>query len=266
MRGGMSGSLKLEAEFFRKNNNLTVSRERKIRSIQVRTIHLLLVLVVTLLAGLTISRAADFLLTCDALQVHTFRLRHQPVFARDRVDGMLRQYGGNILAMNLGGLQAQLLQIPEIADASLRRVLPDTVEIDFILRRPFYQYAQDGGYRLLDEAGLELGRQPQAPAGLVPVRGDVASLGAIAPFSQELRPLRDKIEYVAYGEPRGIELKLLGVPEIFYPGEDGFVRKINLYFRIKDRLPTAAAAILSVDLRIAGRIYIEFEDEQRGNP
>jgi cell division septal protein FtsQ len=258
--------LKLEAEFFRKNNNLTVARERKIRSIQVRTVHLLLLLVLTLLAGLTIFKAANFLLTCDALQVHSFRLRHQPVFAREQVARLLRQYGGNILAMNLGELQAQLLQVPEIAAASIRRVLPDTVEIDFTLRRPFYQYVQDGCFRLLDEGGLELGRQLQAPVGLIPVRGDAATLAAIPPFSQELRPLRGNIEYVAYGEPRGIELKLLGVPEIFYPGEDGFVRKINLYFRIKGRLPPAATAIRSVDLRIPGRIYIEFEDEQRGNP
>jgi cell division septal protein FtsQ len=265
MRNGMSGSLKLEAEFFRKNNNLTVSRERKIRSIQVRTVHLLLILAVTLLAGLTVSKAANFLLTCDALQVRSFRLRHPPVYAREQVSALLRQAGGNILALDLGGLQAQLLKVPEVAAASLRRVLPDTVEVDFTLRRPFYLLAQDGACRLLDESGLELGRQAQAPAGLVPVHGDDATLAAVAPFSRELRPLRSRIEYVAYGEPRGIELRLLGVPETFYPGEEGFVRKINLYFRLKRRLPPAAA-IRSVDLRIAGRIYIEYEDEQRGKP
>ena len=51
MKDSMSGSLKFEAEFFRKSNNLTVAREKKIRSIQVRTVHLLLLLALTLLAG-----------------------------------------------------------------------------------------------------------------------------------------------------------------------------------------------------------------------
>ena len=60
-------------------------------------------------------------------------------------------------------------------------------------------------------------------------------------------------------------LKLRDVPETFYPGEGDFAAKIRRYFRIRDRLPFAAAAIRSVDLRIPGRIYFEFAEEQRGN-
>jgi cell division septal protein FtsQ len=268
MKDSMGGSLKFEAEFFRKSNNLLVAREKKIRSIQVRTVHLLLLLALTLLAGLVIFKAADFLLSCDALQVHSFRLRHQPVYAGEKVNAILRHFGGNILAMDLGELQAQLLQVPEIAGASIRRILPDTVEIEFALRRPFYQYYKDGFYRLLDADGLELGRQQQEPIGLISVRGAGPAAAAIACFSRELRPLREQIEYVACGEPHGIELKLRGASEIFYPGEDDFVGKINRYFRIKSRLPLDLAAIRSVDLRIPGRIYFEFQEqeEQRGNP
>lgn len=266
MKDSMGGSLKFEAEFFRKSNNLLVAREKKIRSIQMRSVHLLLLLALTLLAGLVIFKAANFLLTCDALQVHSFRLRHQPVFAGESVNAVLRQFGGNILAMDLEKLQAQLLQVPEVAGASIRRILPDTVEIDFVLRRPFFQYYQDGGYRLLDAGGLELGRLPQEPAGLIQVRGSGTAAAAVACFAPELRPLSEKIEYVAQGEPYGIELKLRGVSEIFYPGEGDFVGKINRYFRIKSRLPFDVATIRSVDLRIPGRIYFEFQEEQRGNP
>ncbi len=263
---GVGGSLKFEADFFRKCNNLTVARERKIRSIQVRTIHLLLLLALVLLSGVVISRAANFLLTCDALQVRSFRLSHQPVFSGAKVEWILQRFRGNILAMDLEELQARLLEVPEIAGASIRRILPDTVEIDFVLRRPFFQVFQDGSYRLLDASGLELGRQSQAPAGLIPVRGDSQAMAAIAAFSDELQPLRDKIEYVTFGEPCGIELKLLGVPEVFFPGDGEFVRKINLYFRIKGRLMLDTNAIDSVDLRIPGRIYFEYQEGQRGNP
>jgi cell division septal protein FtsQ len=266
MKDSMGGTLKFEAEYFRKSNNLLLVREKKIRSIQMRSVHLLLLLALLLLAGAGIFKAADFLLTCDALQVHSFRLRHQPVYAGESVDAILRRFGGNILAMDLGELQAQLLRVPEIAGTSIRRILPDTVEIDFTLRRPLFQYYQDGRYRLLDANGLELGRQPQEPAGLIQVRGSGPDAAAVACFAQELRPLSAKIEYVAQGEPHGIELKLRGVPEIFYPGEGDFVAKINRYFRIKGRLPFDVAAIRSVDLRIPGRIYFEFAEEQRGNP
>jgi hypothetical protein len=113
---------------------------------------------------------------------------------------------------------------------------------------------------------LELGRQAQPLPGLVALRaGDRVTVEAIAFFSRELRPLREQIEYVAYGEPHGVVLKLLAVPETFYPGEGNFAAKIRRYFRIKSRLPFAAA-IRSVDLRIPGRIYFEFAEEQRGNP
>lgn len=265
MKDSMGGSLKFEAEFFRKNNNLTVAREKKIHSIQVRTVHLLLLLSLTLLAGLTVYKAATFLLTCDALQVHSFRLRNQPVFAKERIAGILRRCGGNILTLDLGDLHARLLQVPEVENASIRRILPDTVEIAFRLRQPFYQHYASGNYRLLDASGVCLGEQRQMPAGLVEVRGGSSAVSAVAVFSGELQPLRDKIEYVAYGEPYGLEVKLRGVPEIFYPGEDHFVRKINRYFKIKSRLPLNVAAIRNVDLRIAGRIYFEYLDEQRGN-
>jgi cell division septal protein FtsQ len=266
MKDSMSGSLKFEVEFFRKSNNLLLVREKKIRSIQVRTAHLLLLLALLLLTGMVIFKTADFLFTCDALQVHSFRLRNRPVFAGEKVNAILQRFGGNILAMDLDDLQAQLQKVPEIAGASIRRILPDTVEIDFNLRRPFYHYYRAGAYRLLDANGLELGRQPQEPVGLIPVRGSGAVAAAIACFSQELRPLSEKIEYVTQGEPYGLELKLRGVSEMFYPGEGDFVGKINRYFRIKNRLPFDVTAIRSVDLRISGRIYFEFKEEQRGNP
>lgn len=265
MKDSMSGSLKFEAEFFRKNNNLTVVREKKMHSIQVRTVHVFLLLVLTLLTGLTVYKTANFLLACDALQVHSFRLRNQPVFAKERVAGILRRYGGNILTLDLKDLYSRLLQVPEIADASIRRILPDTVEIAFRLRQPFYQHYTNGIYQLLDADGLCLNEQRQMPNGLIDVRGGNAAVSAVAVFSRELQPLRDKIEYVAYNEPYGMEVKLHGAPEIFYPGENNFVRKINRYFKIKSRLPLNAAAIRSVDLRIAGRIYFECQDEQRGN-
>ncbi len=259
----MDGQLKFEAEFFRKSNNLTVRREKQIRLIQVRTVHLLLLLVLALLAALVISRGASYVLTCEALQVRQFRLRGQPVYARAQVAAILRRHGGNILAMDMKNLQAQLQEVPEVAAVSIRRVLPDTVEIAFTRRRPFYRHFSNGSFRLLDEAGRELGRREHAPPGLVPLRGDEAAMAAIAPHARELRALRGRIEYVAWGEPRGIELKLLDADEVFHPGENDFAGKISRYFRIKGRLGLGAG-VHRVDLRIPGRIYFELHEEPQG--
>jgi cell division septal protein FtsQ len=261
-----SNSLKFEAEFFRKSNNQTLTREKKIRSIQMRTMHVLLLLFLTLLVGFGAYRTAVFLLECDMLQVHSFRLRRQPVFARDEVRSILTHSAGNILTLDLGNLRAQLLRLPEIEDVAISRVLPDTVEIGFTLRRPVFYFNPHGVYQLLDGSGLVLGEQPAMPAGLIPIRGsDSSVLGQIAAFTEELLPLRDRIEYIAFHEPNGIELKLRAGPEIFFPGETGFAKKINRYFKIKPHLSLNGSLVRYVDLRIAGRIYFECFDEAQGD-
>jgi cell division septal protein FtsQ len=259
-------SLKFEAEFFRKSNNRTLTREKKIRSIQMRTVHVLVLLALTLLVGFTVYKTAVFLLKCDTLQVHSFRLHQQPVFEKERVWGILKRSTGNILTLNLGELRAQLLRLPEIEDVAVSRILPDTVEINFKLRQPFYHFYKNGVYQLLDAGGLVLGEQRTMPAGLIPIRGsDGSVLVQIAAFSQELLPLRNKIEYVIYSEPYGIELKLLAEPEVFYPGENDFIKKLNRYFKIKPHLVLNGSIIRYVDLRIAGRIYFEYLSEPQGD-
>lgn len=261
-----SNSLKFEAEFFRKNNNLTLTREKKIHSIQMRTVHILVLLFLTLLVGFTVYKTAVFVLECDTLQVHSFRLRQQPVFEKERVWGILKRSAGNILTLNLGELRAQLLRLPEIEDVAISRVLPDIVEIGFTLRQPLFYLDKNGVFQLLDAGGLVLGEQRTMPVGLIPIRGnDRSVLTQIAAAAQELLPMRNKIEYVAYREPYGIELKLLAGSEVFYPGADGFIKKINRYYKIKPHLFLNGSMIRYVDLRIAGRIYFECFDEPQGD-
>ena len=104
------------------------------------------------------------------------------------------------------------------------------------------------------------------PVDLIPIHGgDESVLTQIAALAQELLPLRHKIEYVAYHEPYGIELKLLAGPEIFYPGATGFIKKINRYYKIKPHLVSNGSLIRYVDLRIAGRIYLGYFDEPQGD-
>jgi cell division septal protein FtsQ len=259
-------SLKFEAEFFRKSNNLIVTREKKIRSIQMRTMHVLLLLILTLLVGFGAYKAAVSLFECDMLQVHAFRLHREPVFAREEVRRILNRSVGNILALDLRGLRARLLRLPEVEDVTISRVLPDIVDIGFRLRRPLFYFRQNNAFQLLDAGGLVLGAQSAEPVGLIPIRGsDSSALSRIAGCAGELLPMREKIEYIAFQEPYGIELKLRSGPEIFFPGVAGFTKKINRFFRIKPHLSLNGSQIRYVDLRIAGRIYFECFDEPRGN-
>ncbi len=260
-----SHSLKFEAEFFRKSNNLSLTREKKIRSIQMRSMHILLLLLVTLLLGFAAYKTAVFLLECDMLQVRSYRLRRQPVFAKDEVRRILSHNAGNILTLDLRNLRAQLLRLPEVENVAISRILPDTVEIGFTLRQPLFYLSQNGMYQLLDGGGRVLGEQATLPTDLIPVRvNDMSIMSQIAATSKELLPMRRKIEYITYHEPYGIELKLRSGPEIFFPGTSGFAKKINRFFKIKPHLPLNGALIRYVDLRLAGRIYFECFTELQG--
>jgi cell division septal protein FtsQ len=264
MNDARSHSLKFEAEFFRKSNNLTLTREKKIRSIQMRTVHVLLLLSLALLVAFVVYKTSTLLLEWETLQVHSYRLRQQPVFAAQQVRTILKRCRGNILALDLKDLRAQLLRLPEIEDAAISRILPDTVEIGFRLRQPLFSLARNGGFQLLDASGRVLGERHDAPAGLIPIHADGPVPAQIAAVAPELLPLRDRIEYVAYAEPYGIELKLRTGPEVFYPGVGDFLKKINRYTKIKPHLAADGPAIRTVDLRIAGRIYLGFGDGPQG--
>jgi len=259
-----SHSLKFEAEFFRKSNNLMLTREKKIRSIQMRTVHVLLLPTLALLVALAVYKTSAWLLEWDMLQVHSYRLRQQPVFEAERVREILKRCRGNILALDLKELRAQLLRLPEIEDAAISRILPDTIEIGFRLRQPLFSVARNGGFQLLDGSGRVLGERRIAPAGLIPVRATGPFPAPIAAAAQELLPLRERIDYVAFADPYGIELKLRTGPEVFYPGANDFLKKIDRYTKIKPHLAADGPSIRTVDLRIAGRIYLGFGDGPQG--
>lgn len=264
MNDARSHSLKFEAEFFRKSNNQTLTREKKIRSIQMRTVHVLLLLSLALLVAYVVYKGSVRLMEWDKLQVRSYRLLQQPVFSAEAVREILRRSRGNILALDLQDIRSRLMQLPEIEDASISRVLPDTIQVGLRLRQPLFSVAHPGGVQLFDAAGRVLGERPAAPAGLIAVRATGPVPAQIAAAAPELLPLRDRIEYVAFSEPYGIELKLRTGPEVFYPGTGDFSRKIERYAKIKPHLAAEGPLIRTVDLRIAGRIYVGFDDGPQG--
>ena len=257
--------LNLETEFFRKNNNLTLSREKKIRSVQVKSIHLLLMFLLVLALGYAGNRFCQFLLTWDKLNVRSFRLVNTPRYEREQVDRILKSHRGNILMLSLEALKSQLMQLSEIAGVSVSRRLPSTVEVMFTLRTPFFQILWKGRYWMLDAEGRPLSPLPDKSPGLIMIESTAMSdVKQVARRAADLGKIGDRIEYVGYRPLHGLELKLKNAAEVFYPGEGGVTEKLNAYFRIKDRLQAQNMPVRSVDMRMANRIYLEFPEEGIG--
>jgi len=265
MKGNPVTSLKLEAEFFRKRNNLAILRERKMRTLQVRGFHLLVLALILAAAALVAWRASHFLLTWDRLAIRSFRMENAPFYSRDDVRRVLKSYlGNNILALDVARLRGKLLAFREVKDVAIRRILPAAVAISFERRRPFFQRQRAGGTEVFDAQGVLLTRSRAGTSdpGLIAIRG--GDPGTFALHAAALAEIAARIEFVDAVAPYGIALKLKGCDEIFYPGDGSFRQKLAGYFQIKKRWGKAGEPWQTVDLRIPGRIYLGYRQDTGG--
>lgn len=257
--------LNLETEFFRKTNNLTLTREKTIRTVQVKGVHLLLALLLILALGYVANRFCQFLLTWEKLNIRSYRLVNAPRHDRERVDHILKSHRGSILTLNLKELKGQLMEIGEIEGVSVSRILPSAVEVVFDLRKPFFQIRRQDRFWMLDAEGRFLYPLSEKDAAVMTIdHTGMSDVESICRRSADLRKIADRIEYVGFRPPFGLELKLNEVEEVFYPGSGDLADKLDRYFRIKHRLQEQSAHIRHVDLRMTDRIYLEFPEEGIG--
>jgi cell division septal protein FtsQ len=256
MRNG--GGIRLEADFFRKANNLTIARERKIRTIQVRAAHVVVLLTLLLGLGYGTFRLAGFLVSWDKLAVHTVRISNPPRYGAPLVNALIKRHCGNILTLDLADLRRELLGVPEIREVALSRILPDTLAASFVLRRPEFAWQTGNRWCILDVDGVSLNENGSPEPGLILIQNTAAAdIPRLVALFGELEPLRRRIEYASWNDPYGIELKLAGAGEMFYPGESGFTAKIGKYLQLKKRLGLEGQAIAYADLRMNDRIYFQ---------
>ncbi len=262
--------LRGETEFFRRNNNRLLSKQKRIRSIKLKSFHLFLILIIFASAGFAAFKTGEFIMTWEKLRVRSYKLTNSPEFKTQELKKILEKYYVNILSLNFSDLRKELLQLKEVEDVSLSRKLPSTIEIRFFLRKPVFQVEhkqknkEKGKYKydIIDREGIVLNVSTKERKDLIVVK-DVKKndLQQILAYLPELNRIRSAIDYVSLKEPFGIMLKLKGRKEIFYPGEDNYAYKINYYLKLRRMQLLEKYRIRCVDLRFENRFYLEFEEE-----
>lgn len=262
MREISTASIHGEAELFRRMNSLSLGRSKRIRSIRIRGIHILLILILVSLVGYLTFQLGHFLLTWDRLEVKSFRLVNPPQVEGAALQRILNGYRGNILSLNVGDLHKNLQQMPQVKDVSVFRRLPDVVEIHFSLRKPVLQFQNKAGIWYYDEEGNRLYQARSLRADLMTCR-DLAEkeMIRIGQMTKELIPLQQSIEYLSYKKPYGLIIKLKGYDEIFYPGEQDYYQKISRFIKLRSMDVLTPYQIKVVDLRFSDRIYVEHTEE-----
>ena len=256
----VKGAVRGETDFFRQRNNQLLSKQKRIRTIQVKGMHMFLIFTLLLLAAFAAYRFAVFVLTWDQLNVKKYVLVNKPHYNSAKMEEILKEHNGNILTLSFGRMRKQLLSLGEVKEVYLSRKLPSTVEIKFLLRKPVFQVAINGKYNIIDMEGVVLYKSKKSSNKLIRIRDiKTSQLELLAPYLPELSRIRDSLDYISLVSPYGVSVKLKGRSEIFYPGESGFAKKINYYLKLRKRPLLRKYKIKSVDLRFKDRFYFEYE-------
>ena len=258
-----------ETDFLRRQNNRIVQKQKKLTSINLKGIHLLLILALLSLIAFAIYKTGQFVLTWEKLNVKSYRLTRCSKTTLKEAKKILNRYSGNILTLSLQDLRTQLVGVPEVKEVSISRILPSTIEINFLLRKSVFQVEMkvNGKYNIIDKEGVILFKNVKKRKRLITVKNiESSQQEKIIPYLPQLNTIKKNIDYLSWKEPYGILLKLKGISETFYPGEIDFAEKINYYLKLRKKLSLKKSRrkIKNVDLRFKDRFYLEYEYELPG--
>jgi len=180
--------------------------------------------------------------------------------------------GQSILLADLDAQRARLLDSPWVASASLRRVLPSTIEIEIAERVPMglgrvgsRLYLVDVGGVVIDEYGPQYAEfdlpiidgLSQAGEAQGAMDGRRVALAARVMGALKKRPdLAQKVSQIDVTDPHDAVVILDGDAALLHLGEERFVERLQSYLELAPTLRERVPAIDYVDLRFDERVYV----------
>lgn len=226
------------------------------------------------LVGYAGYRGAALIVDADVLRIDHLVVRgHQRLSTGEilaLVDGLR---GQNIVTVGLDVWQARLRTSPWVDAATLRRVLPSTVEIRVHERRPVgigrmgtALYLVDAEGVIVDEYGPSyadidlpmidgLGAPPEAgDAGVDPLR---AGFAAEVLLALSARPdLLKQVSQIDVSDPHDAVVILDGDTALLRLGDAEYVERVQQYLDLAPALRDRMPGIDYVDLRFDERLYV----------
>jgi len=181
--------------------------------------------------------------------------------------------GSSLLAVDLCATRGRLLESPWVADARLRRVLPDTLDLYVYEREPIAIARLGHTLYLIDDSGViidEFGpayRNFDLPIvdGLAAPRTedgppiDVARAQLTGRFLRMLSghpDLRRALSQVDVSTPGNVKVLLGDDPTWLYLGDEQFVERLRTYFELVPALEERGRVTDYVDLRFGTRVFV----------
>lgn len=201
--------------------------------------------------------------------------------SRPEVQARLARFRGtNLFVLSLGDMVEAAKSHPWIKDASVRRVLPDAVEVDVREREPFVLARVDGRIVLVDDEGAILGAAVDGGGGPPPDlpvltgidddgRNDTVArrasqlqrgIGALAGVGRVAPELLAAISEVNLGEETTVRMVLRSPARTLWLSDAHVEDELLKYFRVKDALGARAPGFHHVDLRFEKRVVVRSGD------
>ena len=215
------------------------------------------------------------------LGLHMFRVQRIVVHGNHRLSSgevaalLEGLHGESILAVNLEEGRRAVLNSPWVAEASLRRTLPSTVDVTVVERTPLGIGRINGSLYLVDERGAVIDDYGPNYADLdLPIIDGLSSTpGEANPDVSRARLARrlldalraghltQRVSQIDVSDSRNAVVLLHGDPTTIRLGQERFVERLQSYFDLAPALRERVPDIDYVDLRFDERVYVGPADQ-----
>jgi cell division protein FtsQ len=170
----------------------------------------------------------------------------------------------SMFLVDLQDLRARLMDLPWVADASIRRQWPDTLSIQLVERAPIAIWQVNGRYALVDAGGEPLPPAPLADYADLPLvvgPGAGPAAGALLALLADHARIADAlVGAVRVGERRW-DLKLESGETISLPEDAQAPAALARFAQAERQAPVLGQGFLRIDLRIPGKMAIRLSPE-----
>lgn len=212
----------------------------------------------------------------DRLRVAHIDVRGQRFLSEGEVIQLLGpSLGENILGLELEQLKLKLRASPWVADATVKRTLPDTLHVEIRERVPLALAAVDRLY-LMDGDGtlIDIYGPRTASFDLPIVRGLPAAEGdarreraqRAGTLLRDLGDLASEISEVQVEDSGDLRLILRGPGEVLRLGAPPYRRKLLTFLGLRKDLAERCPSAEYFDLRFKDRIYAKEPDQAAPTP
>lgn len=219
--------------------------------------------------------AFNLVLQASALQVQRIVVHGQTRLSSGEVESLIGTLRGtSILTADLARYRQRLLGSPWVAEASLRRVLPSTIEVFITEREPLALCRIRGDLYLVDRTGIiidDFGPKYATfdlpivdGAATVPASGepliDPARIALAARVIDDVSSdsaLAQRISQIDVSNVHDAVVLLDGDPAMLHLGTDRFAERLRDYIGLAARLRESVPEIDYADLQFDGRIYVK---------